>query len=93
MTEKLHLLEKVPSLAQRRETPIEEVWELIQMLMQRKIIQVAKSEMSEAKLLAIENTLDQQNWKLELYDTQEDGEILYLRAFNWIVADDSHTDG
>ena len=84
MAEKLHLLEKVPSSAQRRETPIEEVWERIQMLMQRKIIQVAKSEMSEAKLLAIENSLDQQNWKLELYDTQEDTEILYLRASNWI---------
>jgi hypothetical protein len=49
--------------------------------------QVAKSEMSEAKLLAIENTLDEQNWKLELYDTQEDTENLYLRAFNWIAAD------
>jgi hypothetical protein len=84
MTGKLHLVEKVPSTAQRRETPIEGVWELIQALMQRKIIQVAKSEMSEAKLLAIENSLDQQNWKLELYHTQEDTEILYLRAYNWI---------
>jgi hypothetical protein len=87
MTEKLHLLEKVPSLAQRRDTPIETIRELIQTLMQRKIIQVAKSEMSEAKLLAIENSLDEQNWKLELYDTQEDSDTLYLRAFNWLVAD------
>jgi hypothetical protein len=87
MTEKLHLVEKVPSTAQRRETPIETIRELIQALMQRKIIQVAKSEMSEAKLLAIENSLDQQNWKLELYNTQEDSDTLYLRAFNWVVAD------
>lgn len=87
MTEKLRFLEKVPSTAQRRETPIEEIWDLIQMLMERKVIQVAKVEMSEAKLLAIENSLDQQNWKIEVYDSQEDTEIFYLRAFNWIVAD------
>jgi hypothetical protein len=87
MTEKLHLLEKVPSSAQRRETPIETIWELIQTLMQQKTIQVAKSEMSEAKLLAIENSLDEHNWKLEVYNTQEDSETLYLRAFNWIAAD------
>jgi hypothetical protein len=80
-------LEKVPSTAQRRETPIETIRELTQALMQRKIIEVAKTEMSEAKLLAIENSLDQQNWKLELYDTQEDTENLYLRAFNWMVPD------
>jgi hypothetical protein len=43
--------------------------------------------MSEAKLLAIENSLYQQNWELEGYETQEDAENLYLRAFNWIVAD------
>jgi hypothetical protein len=36
MTEKLHLLKKLPSTARRPETPIEEVWELIQALMQRK---------------------------------------------------------
>lgn len=87
MTEKLHLLEEIPSAAQRQETPFEEIWGLIQALMQRKIIEVAKSKMNETKLLAIENSLDQQNWKLELYGTQEDSQILYLRAFRWIAAD------
>ena len=75
----------MPSSAQRRETPIETMWELIQTLMQRKTIQVTKSAMSAAKLLAIKNGLDQQNWKLEAYETQEDSETIYLRAFNWIV--------
>ena len=53
--------------------------------MQRKIMRVAKSEISEAKLLALENSLDQQNWKLETYESQEDSEVLFLRAFDWSV--------
>jgi hypothetical protein len=80
-------LEALPISVRKRPTPIQEIWDLAEALMQRKIVRVVKGEMSEAKLLALENILDQRNWKLEIHDNQEDTEILYLRAFNWIVAD------
>ena len=87
MTNKLRLLDRLPSAAQKRTTSVEDTWNIVRVLMERKIVQVRREETSEAKLIAIEDMLDRQQWKMEIYEDTDNNEVFYLRAFNWIVAD------